>query len=145
MNSIREIHIWNLYLPLLESQQQIIYEQIHKSPIWNIQNKRYFQMSNLCSKEIVDKDSSVSLQKEDGTYIVFNTMGCIKIFQKLNHIYGDVSIKAVCRIFTKREKSTTQTTSPVSTFIIIYQKSQPEFKFQYGIHTFIYNITSNPN
>jgi hypothetical protein len=29
MNSICEIHIWNLYLPLLESQQQIIYEQIY--------------------------------------------------------------------------------------------------------------------
>ena len=38
MNSIREIHIWNLYLPLLESQQQIIYEQIHRSAIRIIQN-----------------------------------------------------------------------------------------------------------
>ena len=89
----------------------------------------------LCAKEIVDKDCSVSLQKEDGTYIVFDTIGCIKIFQKLTDIYGDVSIKAVCRIFTKREKSTIQTTSADSTFIIIYQKSQPEFEFQYGIHT----------
>lgn len=48
----------------------------------------------LCAKEIVDKDSSVSLQKEDGTYIVFDTMGCIKIFQKITHIYGDVFDKS---------------------------------------------------
>ncbi len=38
----------------------------------------------LCAREIVDKDTSVSLQKEDGTYIVFDTMRCIKIFQKAN-------------------------------------------------------------
>jgi 3D (Asp-Asp-Asp) domain-containing protein len=43
----------------------------------------------LCAREIVDNDSSVSLQKEYGTYIVFDTMGCIKIFQKLTDIYGD--------------------------------------------------------
>ena len=48
----------------------------------------------LCANEIVDKDSSVSLQKEDGTYIVFDTMGCIKIFQKLAHIYGDAFDKS---------------------------------------------------
>ena len=48
----------------------------------------------LCEKEIVDKDSSVSLQKEDGTYIVFDTMGCIKIFQKLTYIYGDAFDKS---------------------------------------------------
>ena len=40
INSICEIHIWNLYLPLLESQQQIIYEQIYRSAIRIIQNKR---------------------------------------------------------------------------------------------------------
>ena len=45
-------------------------------------------------KEIVDKYSSVSLQKEDGTYIVFDTMGCIKIFQKLTDIYGDAFDKS---------------------------------------------------
>jgi hypothetical protein len=49
---------------------------------------------SLCAKEIVDKDSSVSLQKEDGTYIVFDTMGCIKIFQKLTDIYGDAFDKS---------------------------------------------------
>jgi len=43
----------------------------------------------LCAREIVDNDSSVSLQKEDGTYMIFDTMGCIKIFQKLNDIHGD--------------------------------------------------------
>ena len=48
----------------------------------------------LCEKKIVDKDCSVSLQKEDGTYIVFDTMGCIKIFQKLTHIYGDAFDKS---------------------------------------------------
>ena len=48
----------------------------------------------LCANEIVDNDSSVSLQKEDGTYIVFDTMGCIKIFQKITHIYGDVFDKS---------------------------------------------------
>ena len=41
------------------------------------------------AKEIVDKDSSVSLQKEDGTYIVFDTIGCIKIFQKLTNLPGN--------------------------------------------------------
>ena len=41
------------------------------------------------AREIVDNDSSVSLQKEDGTYMIFDTMGCIKIFQKLTDIYGD--------------------------------------------------------
>ena len=44
---------------------------------------------SLCAREIVANDSSVSLQKEDGTYIVFDTMGCIKIFRKLTDIYGD--------------------------------------------------------
>ena len=48
----------------------------------------------LCAREIVDNDSSVSLQKEDGTYIVFDTMGCIKIFQKLTDIYGDTFDKS---------------------------------------------------
>ena len=38
-----------------------------------------------------------------------------------------------------------QTTSPDSTFIIIYQKSQPEFEFQYGIHTLVYYIAPNPD
>ena len=46
------------------------------------------------TKEIVDKDSSVSLQKEDGTYIVFDTMECIKIFQRLTDIYGDAFDKS---------------------------------------------------
>ena len=48
----------------------------------------------LRSKEIVDKDCSVSLQKDDGAYIVFDTMGCIKIFQKLTDIYGDAFDKS---------------------------------------------------
>ncbi|MGA8482752.1 MAG: hypothetical protein WB706_00010 [Nitrososphaeraceae archaeon] len=48
----------------------------------------------LCAREIVDNDSSVSLQKEDGTYMIFDTMGCIKIFQKLTDIYGDVFDKS---------------------------------------------------
>ena len=48
----------------------------------------------LCAKEIVDKDSSVSLQKEDGTYIVFDNMRCIKIYQKLIDIYGDAFDKS---------------------------------------------------
>ena len=48
----------------------------------------------LWPRKIVDNDSSVSLQKEDGTYMIFDTMGCIKIFQKLTDIYGDVFDKS---------------------------------------------------
>ena len=55
---------------------------------------KYISKCSLCAKEVVDKDYSVSLQKEDGTYSVFDTMGCIKIFQKLTYVYGDVFDKS---------------------------------------------------
>lgn len=47
-----------------------------------------------CKREI-DDDACVSLRKEDGTNYVFDSYICAEIFQKLNHVKRNVSIREV--------------------------------------------------
>jgi hypothetical protein len=47
-----------------------------------------------CRREIND-DDAVSLRKEDGTNYVFDSYVCSAIFQKLNHVKRNVSIREV--------------------------------------------------
>lgn len=49
-----------------------------------------------CKREIDDDDDAcVSLRKEDGTNYVFDSYICAEIFQKLNHVKRNVSIREV--------------------------------------------------
>jgi hypothetical protein len=48
-----------------------------------------------CRREINDDDACVSLRKEDGTNYVFDSYVCSAIFQKLNHVKRNVSIREV--------------------------------------------------
>ena len=48
-----------------------------------------------CKREIDDDDTCVSLRKEDGTNYVFDSYVCSAIFQKLNHVKRNVSIREV--------------------------------------------------
>jgi len=51
-----------------------------------------------CKREIKDDDARVSLRKENGTYYVFDSNVCAEIFQKLNHVKRNVSIREVIPI-----------------------------------------------
>ena len=51
-----------------------------------------------CKREINNEDACVSLRKENGTYYVFDSYVCAEIFQKLNHVKRNVSIREVIPI-----------------------------------------------
>ena len=48
-----------------------------------------------CKREINDDDVYVYLRKENGTNYVFDSYVCAEIFQKLNHVKRNVSIREV--------------------------------------------------
>ena len=48
-----------------------------------------------CKREIKDDDACVSLKKENGTNYVFDSYVCAEIFQKLNHVKNNVSIREI--------------------------------------------------
>ena len=48
-----------------------------------------------CKREINDDDACVSLRKENGTNYVFDSYVCAEIFQKLNHVKRNVSIREI--------------------------------------------------
>ena len=48
-----------------------------------------------CKREINDDDACVSLRKENGTNYVFDSYVCAEIFQKLNHVKNNVSIREI--------------------------------------------------
>jgi hypothetical protein len=48
-----------------------------------------------CKREINDDDACVSLRKENGTNYVFDSYICAEIFQKLNHVKHNVSIREI--------------------------------------------------
>ena len=48
-----------------------------------------------CKREINDDDVCVYLRKENGTNYIFDSYVCAEIFQKLNHVKRNVSIREV--------------------------------------------------
>ena len=48
-----------------------------------------------CKREINDDDACVSLRKENGINYVFDSYVCAEIFQKLNHVKRNVSVREV--------------------------------------------------
>jgi hypothetical protein len=48
-----------------------------------------------CKREINDDDACVSLRMESGTNYVFDSYVCAEIFQKLNHVKRNVSVREV--------------------------------------------------
>ena len=48
-----------------------------------------------CKREIKVDDACVSLKKENGTNYVFDSYVCAEIFQKLNHVKRNVSVREV--------------------------------------------------
>ena len=50
-------------------------------------------MSCACKREIKVDDACVSLKKEDETNYVFDSYVRAEIFQNLNHVKGNVSIR----------------------------------------------------
>ena len=48
-----------------------------------------------CKREINDDGVCVYLRKENGTNYIFDSYVCAEIFQKLNHVKRNVSIREV--------------------------------------------------